>query len=71
MNEEKENVTYTLNKDTKDKAYAVLDQLGIDPDNAVRAFLGHIAMFGEFPFQPTLSEKEIHKIQSYAFRRNP
>lgn len=50
----KEQANFRLDSDAKAKAYAVLQQIGINPTDAVNMFMHHIAMFGELPFKPRI-----------------
>jgi len=50
----KEQANYRIDAQAKEKAYAVLSQIGIRPTDAVNMFMHHIAMFGELPFKPQI-----------------
>lgn len=54
----KEQANYRIDSDAKDKAYAVLSQIGIRPTDAVNMLMHHIAMFGELPFKPSVPNAE-------------
>lgn len=49
---QKEQANFRIDADAKRKAYAILDQIGIKPTDAVNMLMRHIAMFGELPFTP-------------------
>lgn len=50
----KEQANFRLDSEAKAQAYAVLQQIGINPTDAVNMFMHHIAMFGELPFKPSI-----------------
>lgn len=54
----KEQANYRIDTEAKDKAYAVLRQIGIKPTDAVNMLMHHIAMFGEFPFKLSIPNAE-------------
>ena len=54
----KEQANFRLDSETKAQAYAVLQQIGINPTDAVNMFMHHIAMFGELPFKPRIPNAE-------------
>lgn len=45
---------FRIDAEAKKQAYKVLEQIGIRPTDAVNMFMHHIAMFGEFPFKPSV-----------------
>jgi addiction module RelB/DinJ family antitoxin len=55
---QKEQANFRLDADAKHKAYAVLEQIGIKPTDAVNMLMKHIAMYGELPFKPSIPNKE-------------
>ncbi len=58
---QKEQANYRIDADAKHKAYAVLDQIGIKPTDAVNMLMRYIAMFGELPFRPSVPNAETVK----------
>jgi len=54
----KEQANFRLDSDIKKQAYAVLQQIGINPTDAVNMFMHHIAMFKELPFKPRIPNAE-------------
>jgi len=49
---------FRLDVGAKQKAYAVLQRIGIKPTDAVNMLMHHIAMFGELPFRPKIPNEE-------------
>ncbi len=54
----KEQANYRIDIEAKEKAYIVLNQIGIKPTDAVNMLMHHIAMFGELPFKPSIPNIE-------------
>ena len=54
----KEQANYRIDVEAKEKAYIVLNQIGIKPTDAVNMLMHHIAMFGELPFKPSIPNAE-------------
>ena len=54
----KEQANYRIDAEAKEKAYIVLNQIGIKPTDAVNMLMHHIAMFGELPFKPSIPNAE-------------
>lgn len=50
----KEQANFRLDREAKRKAYAVFEQIGIKPTDAVNMFIHHVAMYGELPFKPSI-----------------
>lgn len=48
----KEQTNFRIDAAAKQKAYAVLHQIGLKPTEAVNMFMHHIALYGELPFKP-------------------
>ena len=55
---QKEQANYRLDANAKQKAYAVLQQIGLKPTDAVNMFMHHIALYGELPFKPSIPNAE-------------
>lgn len=54
----KEQANFRIDAEAKERAYQVLEQIGIRPTDAVNMFMHHIAMFGELPFKPSVPNAE-------------
>ena len=54
----KEQTNFRIDRNAKQKAYAVLHQIGLKPTDAVNMFMHHIAMYGELPFKPAIPNKK-------------
>jgi addiction module RelB/DinJ family antitoxin len=54
----KEQANFRIDREAKVRAYAVLEQMGLKPTDAVNMLMHHIAMFGELPFQPRIPNPE-------------
>ena len=54
----KEQANYRIDTEAKQEAYAVLNQIGIKPTDAVNMLMHHIAMFKELPFKPRIPNVE-------------
>ena len=55
----KRQANFRVDADMQDRAYEVLDKLGIRPSDAISMFLNHVAMHNELPFQPKIPKNEI------------
>ena len=55
----KRQANFRIDADMQDRAYAVLEKLGIRPSDAISMFLNHVAMHQELPFQPNVPKTEI------------
>lgn len=55
---QKEQANFRIDADAKKQAYAVLQEIGIKPTEAVNMFMRHIAMYGELPFKPKIPNEE-------------
>ena len=54
----KEQANFRIDSEVKSQAYAVLEQMGMKPTDAVNMFMHHIAMFKELPFKPSIPNAE-------------
>ncbi len=58
---QKEQANFRIDADAKQKAYSILNRIGIKPTDAVNMLMHHIAMFGELPFKPSVPNAETLK----------
>lgn len=49
---QREQANFRIDSDAKEKAYIVLQEIGIKPTDAVNMFMRYIAAHGELPFKP-------------------
>ena len=66
-----EPTTYRLDKEIKENAYAVFQQLGLKPSQAVNLFLSQVALRGGIPFDLSTSQPNAETQRAFAESDNP